>query len=116
VIDHRTVILNLTATNLLNTTQFITEYSAKSAYGLDDLSPQEWARLITRLENDIDGELMGLVYQFFTKSSLMGNTCDRACRIKLLNCNFKTSRAQDPTFCSEFIFTKNITSDYNTLV
>jgi hypothetical protein len=101
VIDHRTVILNLTATNLFNITQFTTEYSAKSAYDLNDLSPQEWARFVTRLENDIDGKLMDLAYQFFTKSSTTGNTCDRTCRMKLINCNFKTSRAQDPTFCSE---------------
>ncbi len=110
MLDHRTVILNLTATNLSNTTKFLTEYSAKSAYSLTDLSPQAWNQLVSRLENDIDGELMGLVYQFFTKSSIPGNTCDRTCRLKLINCNFKTARAQDATYCSEF-FIKN-TSDY----
>jgi hypothetical protein len=95
------VILNLTATNLYNTTKFINEYSVKSAYAMKDLSPQEWNQFVLRLENDIDGELMGLVYQFFMKSSTTGNTCDRTCRMKLINCNFKTARAQDTNFCSD---------------
>ncbi|UJR10009.1 hypothetical protein I4U23_014232 [Adineta vaga] len=99
VLDHRTVILNLTATNLYNTTKFLIEYSAKSAYGMKDLSPQEWNQLIIRLENDIEGETMGLVYQYFMKSSTTGNTCDRTCRMNLINCNLKTARAQDTTFC-----------------
>ncbi len=103
MIDHRTVILNLTATNLYNATNFINEYSAKSAYALENLSPQEWNQFVLRLENDIDGETMGLVYQFFMKSSTTGKTCDRTCRMKLINCNFKTARAQDTTFCSEIL-------------
>jgi hypothetical protein len=101
VLDHRTVILNLTATNLYNTTTFTTEYSAKSTYAMENLSPQEWNKFVARLENDIDGETMGLVYQFFMKSSISGNACDHACRLKLINCNFKTARAQDTTFCSD---------------
>ncbi|CAF4957422.1 unnamed protein product, partial [Rotaria sp. Silwood1] len=103
VLDHRTVILNLTATNLYNSTKFVEEYSAKSAYSLKDLSPQEWNNFVLRLENDIDGETMGLVYEFFMKSSTPGNACDRICRMTLINCNLKTARAQDTTFCSEII-------------
>ncbi|CAF0910592.1 unnamed protein product [Adineta ricciae] len=100
VLDHRTVILNLTATNLYNTTKFTMEYSAKSAYGMKDLSPQEWNQLIIRIENDIEGETMDLVYEFFMKSSTAGRPCDRTCRMNLVNCNFKTARAQDTTFCT----------------
>ena len=99
VLDHRTVILNLTETNLHNTTRFSTEYSARSAYAMDDLSPQAWNGLVTRLQQDLDGELMKLVYQFFTKSSSNIDECDRTCRSQLINCNFKTARAQDTTFC-----------------
>ncbi|CAF4014897.1 unnamed protein product [Rotaria sordida] len=101
VLDHRTMILNLTATNLYNTTKFIKEYSAKSAYSMKDLSPQEWNKFVLQLENDIDGETMGLVYQYFMKSSTTGEACDRICRMKLINCNLKTARAQDTTFCFE---------------
>ena len=76
------------------------EYSAKSAYGMKDLSPQEWNQLIIRVENDIEGETMDLVYQFFMKSSTAVSSCDRTCRMNLVNCNFKTARAQDTTFCT----------------
>lgn len=102
MLDHRTVIFNLTSANLQNITQYTTEYSAKSAYDLADLSPQEWHRFVSRLENNIDGPLMGLVYQFYMKSSMAASTCDRKCRTELINCNFKTARAQDPTFCANF--------------
>jgi hypothetical protein len=68
---------------------------------MKDLSPQEWNNLVIRLENDIDGDMMGLVYQFFMKSASVGNACDRTCRMKLINCNFKTARAEDTTFCSD---------------
>ena len=89
------MILNLTATNLYNSTKFVEEYSAKSAYSMNDLSPQEWNNFVQRLENDIDGKTMGLVYQFYMKSSTTGQACDRICRTNLINCNLKTARAQD---------------------
>lgn len=66
---------------------------------MKDLSPQEWNQFVSRLENDIDGELMGLVYQFYMKSSITGDSCDHKCRMNLINCNFKTARAEDTTFC-----------------
>lgn len=105
------MILNLTATNLYNRTQFLTEYSAKSAYGLKDLSPQEWNQFLSRLENDIDGKLMNLVYENFIKSSDNNITCDHKCRMDLINCNFKTARAEDTTFCSNIYFENKNTSD-----
>lgn len=70
---------------------------------MKDLSPQEWNNFVTRLENDIDGEMMGFVYQYYMKSAVTGASCDRVCRMKLINCNFKTARAQDTTYCSQFI-------------
>lgn len=67
---------------------------------MHDLSPQEWHRFVSTLEGDIDGNMMGLVYQFYMKSASTGSACDRNCRLKLINCNFKTARSQDATFCS----------------
>ena len=68
---------------------------------MKNLSPQEWNKFVSRLENDIDSETMGLVYEYFMKSSTTGNACDRTCRLNLINCNFKTARAQDTTYCSK---------------
>ena len=93
------MILNLTATNLENSTKFIDEYSAKQTYGLVDLSPSSWDAFVKRLADDIDGEMMDQVYRFFMKSSPVSPPCNRTCRTQLINCHFKTARVQDKTFC-----------------
>ena len=66
-LDHRTVIMNLTASNQYNRTIFIDEYDARDAYQMENLFPNDWNNLITRLKTDLDGDLMGSVYQFYTK-------------------------------------------------
>jgi sphingomyelin phosphodiesterase len=98
VLDHRTVIMNLTATNQYNKTIMIDEYDARDVYQMDTLFPNDWNNLTQRLENDLDGPLMGLVYQYFTKSYANGNECDHSCRRGLL-CSFKTARAKDTHAC-----------------
>ncbi|CAF1165308.1 unnamed protein product [Didymodactylos carnosus] len=98
VLDHHTVIMNLTASNIYNKTIFVDEYSARNAYQMDYLFPNDWNNFIQRLENDIDGSLMGLVYQYYTKSYANGAQCDHNCRRGLL-CDFKTARSEDSQFC-----------------
>ncbi|CAF1108747.1 unnamed protein product [Adineta steineri] len=97
-LDHRTVIMNLTATNLYNKTIFIDEYDARDAYQMENLFPNDWNNLIERLKNDLDGPLMGLAYQYYTKSYAHGNQCDHHCRRGLL-CNFITARSDDIHAC-----------------
>ncbi|CAF1463162.1 unnamed protein product [Adineta ricciae] len=97
-LDHRTVIMNLTASNMYNKTIFIDEYDARDAYGLKYLFPSDWNDLIQRLKSDLDGPLMGLAYQFYTKSYQNGSQCDHQCRRGLL-CNFITARGNDPHAC-----------------
>lgn len=98
VLDHRTVIMNLTATNLYNRTIFLDEYDARDAYAMENLFPADWHNLVERLKDDIDGELMGLVYQYYTKSVGNGSECDRNCRRGLL-CTFISARSEDPHAC-----------------
>ncbi|CAF0859159.1 unnamed protein product [Adineta ricciae] len=98
VLDHRTVIMNLTATNLYNRTIFVDEYDARYAYQMDNLFPDDWHNFVQRLEIDMDGPLMSLVYQYYTKSYANGTQCDHNCRRGLL-CDFVTSRAEDPHPC-----------------
>ena len=97
-LDHRTVIMNLTATNLYNRTIFIDEYDARDAFQMEHLFPTDWNDLITRLKNDLDGVLMGFVYQYYTKSYAMGTECDHQCRRGLL-CSFITARDHDLHAC-----------------
>lgn len=107
------MILNLTATNLLNRTQYSLEYSAKSAYNLTDLSARSWNDFLNRLEDNLDGSLMSLVYEFYTKSSDSSEHCNQTCRLNLINCQFKTARSQDTTFCSHYSSDKTKIYDVN---
>ena len=90
--------MNLTASNTNNQTIFSKEYDARDAYQMPSLFPVDWDNLIQRLQSDIDGPLMGLVYQYNTKSYATGSECDHRCRRGLL-CDFKTARAEDPHAC-----------------
>lgn len=98
--------MNLTASNQYNRTIFIDEYDARDAYQMKNLFPNDWEDLVQRLTNDLDGSLMGLVYQYHTKSYANGSDCDHSCRRGLL-CNIKTARNQDIHACDSlpaFIF------------
>jgi hypothetical protein len=90
--------MNLTASNMFNKTMFLKEYDARDAYQMKNLFPNDWNDLIRRLENDIDGPLMGTVYTHYTKSYADGSQCDHKCRRGLL-CDFKTGRSEDPHAC-----------------
>ncbi|CAF4684401.1 unnamed protein product [Rotaria socialis] len=98
VLDHRTVIMNLTASNMYNRTIIQDEYEARDAYQMKNLFPNDWNDLIDRLKNDIDGPLMSSIYKHYTKSYKDGSQCDHECRRKLL-CDFKTARSDDPHIC-----------------
>jgi sphingomyelin phosphodiesterase len=97
-LDHRTVIMNLTASNSQNQTIFQDEYNARDAYQMQNLFPNDWHDLLERLQNDIDGPLMGLVYQYYTKSYANGTQCDHSCRRGLL-CSLISARSEDPHAC-----------------
>lgn len=97
-LDHRTVIMNLTASNMYNRTIFSDEYSARDTYQMKNLFPNDWNDLVQRLRDDLDGPLMGKVYEFYTKSYANGTQCNHACRRGLL-CDFMTARGNDPHAC-----------------
>jgi hypothetical protein len=99
VLDYRTVIMNLTASNMYNKTIFIDEYNARDVYQMKNLFPEDWNDLIERIQNDIDGPLMSLVYTHYTKSYESGAKCDHNCRRELL-CGFKTTRSEDYHACN----------------
>ncbi|CAF3066537.1 unnamed protein product [Rotaria socialis] len=97
-LDHRTVIMNLTASNMYNRTIFTDEYDARDAYQMENLFPNDWDNVVQRAKSDIDGPLMGLIYQYYTKSYADGSQCDHNCRRGLL-CSYLTARANDPHAC-----------------
>ena len=99
VLNHRTVIMNLTAANLYNKTVMQNEYNVRDAYQMENLFPTDWDNFIKRLEADIDGQLMSTVYQYYTKSHDFGHRCNHACRRGLI-CAFRTARDDDPYACA----------------
>jgi sphingomyelin phosphodiesterase len=57
IIDHETRFLNITEANALNKTRWQFEYSAKSAYGLENFFPQDWANLVDYALKNLDSPL-----------------------------------------------------------
>ena len=102
VLDHRTVIMNLTATNMYNKTILLNEYEARDAYQMENLFPADWDDLVQRMEKDIEGPLMSAAYTYYTKSYANGKNCNRSCRRNLL-CKFKTARSDDPHACDSIL-------------
>ena len=54
LLDHESFWLNLTEANLKDKPEWKPEYTAKEAYGLESLQPQQWADLIQRFKTDDD--------------------------------------------------------------
>ncbi len=88
--------MNLTASNNQNQTIFQDEYNARDAYQMKNLFPNDWHDLLERLQNDINGPLMSLIYKHYGKS--YDTQCEHNCRRELL-CNLKSARSEDPHAC-----------------
>ncbi|CAF0859177.1 unnamed protein product [Adineta ricciae] len=95
-LNHRTVIMNLTESNIQNKTIFHDEYNARDAYELKNLYPTDWSKFLDRLQNNIDGPMMKLVAQYHRKSH--ASECNHNCRRALL-CRLKSARSEDPHAC-----------------
>ncbi|XP_062511163.1 sphingomyelin phosphodiesterase-like [Corticium candelabrum] len=79
VLDHATYILNLTEANLSDKPQWQFEYSAKAAYGMKTLYPQDWADLLDRMK--ANSTLQDLYNKFYHHSvSHATKSCDVVCR------------------------------------
>ena len=106
VLDHRTVIMNLTASNLYNRSIFLDEYDARDGLQMENLFPNDWHELVERLKTNLNGTLMDSIYRFYTKSASNGTECNINCRRGLL-CDFVTDRSEDP-HCCDSIFHENV--------
>ena len=93
VIDTKTVFLNLTEANEFNVTKWREEYSAKKAFNMKNLFPQDWSELVDLITSNLDGPLANMVYKFYSKSSDAFLECDENCR-KSLFCGFKQAKSE----------------------
>ncbi|XP_055336532.1 sphingomyelin phosphodiesterase-like [Paramacrobiotus metropolitanus] len=90
VLDHETYIVNLTEANLPNgTPKWVKEYSAKEAYGLNQLLPGDWNDLMD--EFLVDDAKFQKFWQYYWKSqdTSVAKGCNDACR-KYLLCRIRT--------------------------
>lgn len=94
ILDHSTVYLNLTEANLYNSTKWKKEYSAKEAFELENLFPQDWNDLLDKMLEKLEGPLTDKMIKYYSKSSESFPDCDYFCRKKLI-CSFKQSRSDD---------------------
>ena len=92
VLDFSTIYLNLTEANHYNVTKWRKEYSAKEAFDLENLFPQDWNNLLDEMLDNLNGDLSTKMWRFYSKSSDTFPECDLNCRKKLL-CSFKQSRS-----------------------
>ena len=78
LVDYKQYIVNLSATILNDEPSYELEYSAKSAYGLPDLSPKSWANLVQRFQTD--DNLFQKWYYYYHKSFDPTDHCDSKCK------------------------------------
>ncbi|CAF0747954.1 unnamed protein product [Brachionus calyciflorus] len=100
IMDHETMFLNISETNMKpnETPIWKKEYSAKEAYGLKSLQPSEWNELIERLWNNLEDPLFDKIYKFYSKSYDLAKSCDLNCR-KSFICKFRQARSDYSIKC-----------------
>ncbi|CAG2108614.1 unnamed protein product [Medioppia subpectinata] len=107
VLDYETYYLNLTDANIHRDSkpiEYKLSYSAREAYGLQDLSAESWHQLVLRLNKD--QQLFSKFYDyFFNRSDNIGadNVCTtKQCRRDIL-CRLITSLSHHNYFCNKFL-------------
>lgn len=86
VLDHRTVILNMTQANAearaAADLKWLREYDARDAYALAELSPSSWSELIDRFESD--DALFQRYIKYYHKSQERAGKCEGKCKSGML--------------------------------
>ncbi|XP_058041035.1 sphingomyelin phosphodiesterase-like [Ahaetulla prasina] len=97
VLDHETFILNLTQANQPGAVaRWQRLYGARETYGLPVAFPEDWNRLLDRLQ--ADERLFQHFWYLRFKGHPPAKPCGDACR-KATLCALRTGRAADPKLC-----------------
>ncbi|XP_071804161.1 sphingomyelin phosphodiesterase-like [Asterias amurensis] len=95
VLDHSTYVMNITDANLTDKPIWKLEYTAKAAYGLKELQPRDWNKLVETFQTD--DKMFNKYYRYHYKLNIPG-PCDASCKSSLL-CDLKSARSHDDTYC-----------------
>jgi len=92
VVNHDTYYADISQTDDTHPPQWTHEYNAKTAYGMKDLSPEEWHNLLERMENNND--LFQVMFRAYRKQYQYDKCDDKTCRkgflCGMINGPFKT--------------------------
>ncbi|CAG9816256.1 unnamed protein product [Phaedon cochleariae] len=92
VVDHESWTMNLREANLYGYPIWFKLYTARQAFGMDALRPQDWDDLVGKMTND--PKLFELFYKYYYKASPVRPTCDTACKKRIL-CDLHSGRSHD---------------------
>jgi len=94
VLDHETWIMDLEEANrhAVNSPRWYRLYTAREAFRMPSLTPQDWDHLVQRMS--YDDNLFQTYYKFYWKASLARPACDAECKKRLL-CDLKSGRSND---------------------
>ncbi|KAI5755410.1 hypothetical protein M8J77_016576 [Diaphorina citri] len=99
VLDHETWIMSLREANLYDYPIWYKLYSARSAYQVSTLLPQDWDLLLIKLAEDQN--LFDQYYKYYWKNSPVRPSCDAECRKRML-CDLRSGRSHDrKVLCQE---------------
>lgn len=99
VLDHETWIMSLREANLYDYPIWYKLYSARSAYEVSSLLPQDWDQLLIKLAEDQN--LFDQYYKYYWKNSPVRPSCDAECRKRML-CDLRSGRSHDrKVLCQE---------------
>ena len=93
--------MNLTEANLNGKNKspvWKKEYSAKDAFNLTSVYPNDWNNLINYMLNNLNSPLVDNILKFYTKSADVISPCDNNCRKNFL-CGFKQARSDSFVPC-----------------
>jgi sphingomyelin phosphodiesterase len=89
VMDSQTYMLNLTKANAGQTPVWELEYSAKSAFGMQSLTPSDWHSLTQRMNSDVT--LVEKYNSYYARTAFPGPYCDASC-VRNTICNLQKAR------------------------
>ncbi|KAI5640563.1 calcineurin-like phosphoesterase domain-containing protein [Phthorimaea operculella] len=92
VVDHETWIMNLDKANKVGYPTWYMLYSARDAYSMKALRPQDWDKFISKMACNDDA--FNLYYKHYWKDSPVRGSCDEDCR-KDLVCDARSGRSHD---------------------
>ncbi|KAL1469999.1 hypothetical protein MTO96_040735, partial [Rhipicephalus appendiculatus] len=98
LLDHHTYLLNLTTANAHPDMppKWELEYSARAAYNMTSLEPQQWDAVLRKMEHD--DKLFDKFYRFYNKGAPPNDCSKRSCR-KWLLCVQRTAISSDVKHC-----------------